>query len=130
MSTMSTIEAKKSRLPLVDRKPGEDYFPDTGCAVSPSCLRCPLARCIYDEPEEDRRQAQQERDREIFRLYLENVAKGALLTGQASSPGRGPAIRALAERFGVSRRTVHRAVQRMRQRAARNGEQGTTREGV
>lgn len=23
---------------------------DTGCAVSPSCLRCPLAVCIHDMP--------------------------------------------------------------------------------
>lgn len=26
-----------------------EISPDTGCAVSPSCLRCPLARCVYDE---------------------------------------------------------------------------------
>ncbi len=92
------LYSKKRRLPLVDREPSEDYFPDTGCEVSPSCLRCPLAKCIYDEPEEERRQAQEERDKEIYRLYLE----------------RGPDIHALAERFGVSRRTVHRAVARMR----------------
>lgn len=28
----------------------KDHFPaDRGCAVSPSCLRCPLERCRYDD---------------------------------------------------------------------------------
>ena len=94
------LYSKKRRLPLVDREPSEDYFPDTGCEVSPSCLRCPLAKCIYDEPEEERRQAQEERDKEIYRLYLERGAGhpragGALWREPShSAPCGGPHARA------------------------------------
>ena len=89
---------KRTRLPIVDRNLDDGYFPDTGCVIHPSCLSCPMERCIYDEPQEGRRETQQRRDQAIYRQYL----------------AQGHDIRALAERFGVSRRTVHRAVARMR----------------
>ncbi len=89
---------KRTRLPIVDRDLDDGYFPDTGCVIHPSCLSCPLPRCIYDEPQEERRESQQRRDREIYDQYVKC----------------GHDIRSLAERFGVSRRTVHRAVARCR----------------
>jgi len=27
-----------------------DTYPDTGCSIAPSCLRCPLPTCRYDGP--------------------------------------------------------------------------------
>ena len=89
---------KKTRLPLVDRLPEHVHYTDSGCSVSVSCLHCPLERCIYDEPEGGRHASQRSRDEAIYRLYREH----------------GPDIRSLAVRFGVSRRTIHRVVQRMR----------------
>lgn len=98
---------KKRRLPLMDRLPEHVHYQDTGCTVSPSCLVCPLERCIYDEPLGGQGALQEARDAEIFRRYQETVA--------GSERGL-PDIRSLAARFGVSRRTIHRVVQRMRRR--------------
>ena len=95
---MTLLLEKRTRLPLVDRLDDNDHYQDKGCEVSPSCLRCPLERCIFDEPEGGRHAAQQSRDEEIYGRYLQD----------------GPDIKALALRFGVSRRTVHRAVARRR----------------
>ena len=30
-------------------------YKDEGCELAPSCLRCPFARCKYDETEEKQR---------------------------------------------------------------------------
>ncbi|MBI2885731.1 MAG: GntR family transcriptional regulator [Chloroflexi bacterium] len=98
---------KKRRLPLVDRLPEHVHYQDTGCTVAPSCLHCPLERCIYDEPLGDPGAHQETRDAEIFRRYQETAA---------GSGRRLPDIRSLAAHFGVSRRTIHRVVQRMRRR--------------
>lgn len=37
-----------SRLPRHDGYPEFHTYLDTGCHVSPSCLRCPLPSCLYD----------------------------------------------------------------------------------
>lgn len=92
---------RRRRLPLVDRTPESTAYHDTGCSAHHSCLSCPLERCVYDEPEGGKGAAQRARDEEIFRLYGD----------------RGPDIQSLAMRFGVSRRTIHRVVQRMKQDA-------------
>ena len=42
---------KRHRIPLVDRRPEETHYRDTGCELAPSCLQCPMERCVYDEPE-------------------------------------------------------------------------------
>lgn len=97
---MTQLPEKRGRLPLMDRLPEYFHYQDQGCYVSPSCLRCPLERCVYDEPAGGRDATQQSRDAEIYRLYRQ----------------RGPDVRGLAARFGVSRRTVHRIVERMRAR--------------
>jgi hypothetical protein len=34
-----------------------EVIPDTGCDASPSCLRCPLPRCKFDEPPKRVKQA-------------------------------------------------------------------------
>lgn len=97
---MTEATEKRGRLPLMDRLPEHVHYHDQGCEVAPSCLRCPLARCIHDETPAERAAAQQVRDEAIYRLYRQE----------------GRDVKALAERFGVSRRTVHRAVQRLRRR--------------
>lgn len=98
MTERRTTTRKHYRLPLADRTPEDTHYRDTGCQVWPSCLSCPLERCIYDEPEGGPAARRRLRDEEIYRLYTERKAD----------------IAALARRFGVSRRTVHRAVARLR----------------
>ena len=67
---------------------------DKGCHVWPSCLSCPLERCIYDdEPEDGRAARHRVRDLEINRLY-----------------GERRDVKGIAARFGGSRRTIHRIV--------------------
>lgn len=88
------LTATSVRARAADSVPEETHYRDTGCEVSPSCLRCPLPACVYDQPVADRHAARRDRDAEIRRLYHE---RGADVTG-------------LAKRFGVSRRTIHRAL--------------------
>lgn len=65
------------------------FYPDDGCEAYPSCLNCPLPRCVYDEPQ--KRQLQRLRDEEVRELHQE-----------------GREVEALASQFGISRRTVYR----------------------
>ena len=78
-----------------------DYFDyrDEGCSLFPSCLRCPLPRCRYDEPAgggKGRRPTKMLRDKEMLRQYSV----------------MGKCVAELAEGFGVSRRTVQRIIRR------------------
>lgn len=72
--------------------PEDTDYRDTGCELSESCLRCPLARCKYDEPAPSRRLAVMPRDREI-----------ALLRRRYRAP-----IALLASTYGLSRRSIFR----------------------
>jgi hypothetical protein len=78
-----------------DALPENMHYRDDGCEVSPSCLRCPLPRCRYDEPGGIRSLLAESRDREIVRLRLE-----------------GWRVEDLAEHFQVSRRSVFRILKR------------------
>ena len=89
---------RKSRVLLLDILPEHYLFKDDGCEVSPSCLRCPLPRCKYDDPGWYQREVRDQRDQKIHR------AKQA----------EGLSVPQLAHRFGVSQRTVFRALQRGR----------------
>ena len=66
---------------------------DEGCDLFPSCLNCPLPRCRYDK--EGRRAKNELRDEEISRLK-----------------GEGQSVKELADRFELSKRTVHRILRR------------------
>jgi hypothetical protein len=107
------IETGKPQLALVDdgrhengRRIRSDALPehleyrDTGCDLSPSCLRCPLARCRYDEPGGIRRLRSAPRDEAVLRRREEGVA-----------------INALAREFRLSRRTVFRILAKNRERS-------------
>ncbi len=73
-----------------------EYVPmaDTGCDVSPSCLKCPLPQCKFENPAYTPHQS------EKHRLYAGVFA--ARLAGET--------VNGLAERFGVSGRTVSRII--------------------
>jgi hypothetical protein len=68
-------------------------YRDDGCEVNDSCLTCPLPRCRYEEPGGLRAIMNEARDNEIIELR-----------------GRGVSVDAIADRFGVSRRTVFRVL--------------------
>ena len=78
----------------LDLPPEHCRYQDEGCEFSRSCLNCPLSKCIYDEPRGRQRQAKRQRDREIVRLL--------------TTEGKG--VKELATCFGVSQRTVQRAL--------------------
>jgi len=80
-----------------DALPEHTPYADTGCEVHHSCLSCPLVRCRYDEPGGARRLLSQGRDRQIAALQR-----------------AGEGISEIARQFGVSRRTVFRALARGR----------------
>lgn len=72
------------------RLPEDTVYRDTGCEVSPSCLRCPLDRCVYDEPDA--------RDVELLLRQLQ-------VQQQLSE---GESIVAIADAMGRSKRMVYR----------------------
>ncbi len=82
----------------LDLPPEYCRFKDDGCEFSSSCLNCPLSKCIYDEPRGRQRQMKRLRDKEIVRL--------------CSTEGKG--VKELALCFGVSQRTVQRALKRVK----------------
>lgn len=65
------------------------HYADTGCAVSPSCLRCPLPQCIHDEP---RGRVRAQERREHVRALVE----------------AGVPVREIAARLGISARSAFR----------------------
>lgn len=80
-----------------DREPELTHYEDTGCVLFPSCLRCPLPRCVYEDPRGVQRYLRQTRDREVLRLI-----------------GEGHSVPEVAARLGISRRHVFRILRRLR----------------
>ncbi|UCH43489.1 MAG: helix-turn-helix domain-containing protein [Dehalococcoidales bacterium] len=76
-------------------------YQDDGCELATAylggkscCLNCPFSRCVYDEPGGKQRMIKRLRAREMARLFNTE----------------GKRIWELAAMFGVSRRTVQRAL--------------------
>jgi hypothetical protein len=76
-----------------DLRPEYCRYRDEGCDYADSCLACPFEQCLYDEPRGRQRWLKTLRNREINRLF----------TG-------GWGINELALLFGVSQRTIQRAL--------------------
>jgi hypothetical protein len=84
------------RVAPADRLPDYVDYPDDGCSLFPSCLKCPLTRCRYDEQPGGRRAATRLRDRDLMRERRRG----------------GKSAADLARSFGVSKRTVQRIIRR------------------
>ena len=87
----TTTVIRKTRM---DALPEYTEYDDKGCDLYPSCLRCPLPRCRYDDP---------------------GGAAGMLRTGRDAAILRvaerdGVGVDGLAEMFGLSRRTIFRVL--------------------
>jgi hypothetical protein len=95
------------RKPRIDALPENTDYRDGGCDLYPSCLRCPLPQCRYDDPGGAAAMLRTGRDANIVRLAERD----------------GVPVDRLAEMFGLSRRTVFRVLRAGRQtRAARGRE--------
>ena len=114
MTTLAIVEAPDQRRATSDRRPDgwhangrkvrSDALPehmeyrDGGCELAPTCLRCPLERCRYDEPGGRRALITGSRDVAVCRRREE-----------------GSGIDLLAAEFGLSRRNVFRILARERE---------------
>jgi hypothetical protein len=101
MATAATVA--QARKPRVDALPENIEYRDTGCDLYPSCLRCPLPRCRYDDPGGAAQMLRTGRDATILRLAERD----------------GLPVDRLAEMFGLSRRTIFRVLRSGRAEAAR-----------
>jgi len=79
---------------IPDLRPEFCRYRDEGCELAESCLNCPFAKCIYDEPGGKQRWLKRLRAREIARLHVIDGKK----------------VKELSEMFGISQRTVQRAL--------------------
>jgi len=77
-----------------DLKPEYCQYRDEGCEYARACLECPFPQCLFDEPRGRQRWMKQTRDKEIKRLF-----------------NKGKKGKELATIFGVSQRTIQRALQ-------------------
>jgi hypothetical protein len=76
-----------------DLPPEFCHYRDEGCEYADSCLACPFQQCLYDEPRGRQRWLKDLRNREIKKLF-----------------NGGWKISELAPLFGVSQRTIQRAL--------------------
>ncbi len=88
-----------------DLPPEFCHYHDEGCELATahlgyqsSCLECPFPQCIYDERGGRQRRAKRLRDQEIARLF--------------HTEGKG--LKELAGTFGVSQRTIQRALKKVK----------------
>ncbi len=88
--------------PRMDALPENTRYRDTGCDLYPSCLRCPLPRCRYEEPGGAPAMLRTGRDATIVRLSREQNLS----------------VTELAARFGLSRRTIFRVLRAAREASA------------
>ena len=77
-----------------DLPPEYCQYKDEGCDLADSCLNCPFPQCVYEKPRGRQRWLKKLRDRKIVRLF--------------ACEGKG--VKELALMFGVSPRTVQRAL--------------------
>lgn len=79
-----------------DLPPEFCHYRDEGCELADSCLNCPFPQCLYEQPRGKQRWLKKARDREIVRLFQ----------------SKGKSVKELAQVFGVSERTIQRALKR------------------
>ncbi len=78
-----------------------DYYRDTGCKESKSCLSCPLPQCVHDGPLARR---------ESEHRYDAERANAVEIAAQTMSRSR--AVTEVARAYGVTKRTILRILKR------------------
>jgi len=76
-----------------DLKPEYCHYKDEGCEYAQSCLECPYPQCLYDEPRGRQQWLKELRNKEINKLF-----------------SVGWKVKELALLFGISQRTIQRAL--------------------
>ena len=77
-----------------DLPPEYCHYRDEGCDLAESCLDCPFPQCIYEQPRGRQSWLKKQRDKEMARLFN----------------NEGKEVKEVALLFGVSQRTVQRAL--------------------
>jgi hypothetical protein len=77
----------------LDLLPDEIEWRDEGCELFSSCLNCPLPKCVEDEP----------RGQQRLRMAARSRRMAEMRRG-------GKSVKEIAVIFGVSKRTVQRAL--------------------
>ena len=80
-----------------DSLPEEVDWRDEGCEVFPSCLNCPLPRCLEEQP----------RGKQMLRMK-------ARARRMVDLRQQGKSVAEIARLFGVSQRTVQREIKKHR----------------
>jgi hypothetical protein len=91
-----------------DLPPEYCRYRDEGCEFADACLNCPFPQCLYDEPRGRQRWLKQLRNREIARLYGSG----------------GWRVKEVASLFGLSQRTVQRALKGNKTASKGDGREG------
>jgi AraC-like DNA-binding protein len=79
-----------------DLPPEYCHYRDEGCELASSCLNCPFDECIYEKSGGKQRWLKSVRDKEMARLFIDEGKKA----------------KELAQMFGISQRTVQRALKK------------------
>jgi DNA-binding CsgD family transcriptional regulator len=79
-----------------DLPPEYVHYRDEGCDLADSCLNCPFPHCIYELSGGRQGWLKKQREYEMSRLFT----------------GEGKSVKELAVMFGVSERTVQRALKK------------------
>ena len=87
---------RQAAVASVDMLPEKFPYRDDGCDIFPSCLRCPLPQCKYDDPGWLQREKRRERDQNI----IEAVKRDGVSISEAAS------------RFSISQRTIFRIIRK------------------
>ncbi|MSQ15700.1 MAG: sigma-70 family RNA polymerase sigma factor [Dehalococcoidia bacterium] len=92
----------------IELLPEQTGYRDDGCYVHPHCLTCPLPHCIYDEPDGGRAMLKELRDQKLLDAYHKE----------------GLDVDTLAQRFGISKRSVYRIISQSREHKKRGVQRG------
>ena len=87
---------RQAAVASVDMLPEKFPYRDDGCEIFPSCLRCPLPQCKYDDPGWLQREKRRERDQNIIEAVKQD----------------GVSISEAASRFSISQRTIFRIIRK------------------
>jgi hypothetical protein len=88
----------------IDMLPEYCHYPDEGCALAHSCLKCPFPKCFHDLPRGRQRVLLKARDRKIARQH-----RGGRKTAE------------LARKYGLSKRAVARILRNARNEGVKRG---------
>ncbi len=91
----------------MDLPPEYCHYRDEGCELADSCLNCPFAKCIYDEPGGKQSWLKRVRAIEMTKLF--------------TIDGKG--VKELSQMFGISRRTVQRALKTTLGNSSKKGQE-------